>query len=335
MPNTKISDDPSASALAGTEIVPVIQGGVNKKTTIEDILNDRNVVTQDPATLALQVDGTTISVATSYTLAQFLVLDVGDYVNRTIEISDIPTPHSSVNGVLVRANAAGTGWIWVETPSLTQAQIAANSITAAMASGWRIFVSDIGPGCYMYSDGTRFRVAQSSVVLSAPILEPVVLTNAINIYTVAKQVEIPRIDGKSIWGDGDMLEVQQIANKTGELDVLNNCIYLGKNIVAVDAAETNTVITRGNFATARENNGSSLVQRILRKNSTTVRLMNANATVGVSGISTGVDAPDTTVTSLDSGPWYLDATLRCSTSTGDSALTLTNHYVILISSGAA
>jgi hypothetical protein len=37
MPDTKISDDPGAGALAGTELVPVVTGGANKTTTTSAI----------------------------------------------------------------------------------------------------------------------------------------------------------------------------------------------------------------------------------------------------------------------------------------------------------
>lgn len=37
MPDQKISQDPSAGTLDGTEVVPVVAAGVNKKTTVDDI----------------------------------------------------------------------------------------------------------------------------------------------------------------------------------------------------------------------------------------------------------------------------------------------------------
>lgn len=44
MPNQKISADPSATTLAGTELIPVIQGGANKKITIDAIISDKSIV---------------------------------------------------------------------------------------------------------------------------------------------------------------------------------------------------------------------------------------------------------------------------------------------------
>ncbi len=306
-----------------------------KQSWVDGLFENRGwtgLVQQDPTTGALEVGGVPITGTISVTIAQFLVLDPADYIGATLLVEDIPVAQSSYNGVEVAANAAGTGWIWLQTPSFTRAAVP----TAAQASGWRIFVSDIGArGSFWYSNGTRYNLDQESVVLSSPILSSVVLTNTLTSYTVAKQYEIPQIDGKCIWGDSDILEIQQIANKTGTADVLNNAVYLGKNIVAVDATETNTVITGGNVTSTATNRASSVLHRILRKSSTAVRIMNANAQTGISGTSTSADAADTTVTSLDSGPWYLDSVFRCSTSTGDSALTLTGHMIRLISSGGA
>ncbi len=39
MADTKISALPSASALAGTEPLPIVQGGDTKKTTVQDVAN--------------------------------------------------------------------------------------------------------------------------------------------------------------------------------------------------------------------------------------------------------------------------------------------------------
>lgn len=289
------------------------------------------VVQQDPVTGAFEVNDTTVTGATSSTLAQFLALDVGDYANYTIEISDIPTPHSAFNGVLVRANAAGTGWIWIETPSLTLAQIAANSITAAIATGWRIFVSDIGPGCYMYSDGTRFKIDQPSVVLSNGDFN-IVLTGTPTSATVAKQVEIPRIDGKSIWGDGDILKIEQSVEKTGIADIMHTAVYMGQTVLALDDADTNTLISTlsGN---ANTNDGVSFTRRILRKSDELVRNLGPEL-AHVGGVS-GTPSVDVAIPSLDDAPSYVDATIRIATSTGDTALTLNAHTVTLIQAGVA
>lgn len=289
------------------------------------------VVTQDPVTGAFKVNNIPVSGATSCTLAQFLVLDVADCANYTILISDIPTPHSRFNGVLVRANAAGTGWIWIETPSLTLEQIASNGITAAIAWGWRIFASNLGPGCYIYSDGTRFKISQPSVVLNN-IDTNIVLTGTPTSATVAKQVEIPRIDGKSIWGDGDILRIEQSVEKTGVADIMHTAVYMGQTARALNDADTNTLISTlsGN---AIASDGVSFTRRILRKSDKLVRNLGPEL-AHVGGVS-NVPSVDVAIPSLDDATSYVDATIRIATSTGDTALTLNAHTVTLIQAGVA
>lgn len=290
-----------------------------------------NVLTYNSMTGQLESGGTAVTGATSYTIAQFLLLDVADYANYTILVSDIPTAHSSVNGVLVRANAAGTGWIWIETPSFTRATVP----TAAQASGWRIFVSDIGArGSFWYSNGTRYLLDQPFVVLSS-ITSSLVMSPTPTAFAVAKQVTVPLIDGKSIWGDGDIMQIDQYAEKTGTADILNSAVYVGPSVLAKDAAEsTGSNVSLGNFAPAAGQYGVSVSRKILRKSATSLRLMGPTQVAGDGGNAAAVSA-DVTVSSLDSATAYIDAALKLSTSTGDSALTLATHTVTLIQSGAA
>lgn len=62
MPNTKISEDPVASTLSGTEVVPVLQGGFNKQTTIQDIIIDKELVSYNPTTNNLERNNSPILV---------------------------------------------------------------------------------------------------------------------------------------------------------------------------------------------------------------------------------------------------------------------------------
>ena len=40
MPDQKITDDnPAPTPLTGAEIIPVVQGGTNKRVTVNDVLN--------------------------------------------------------------------------------------------------------------------------------------------------------------------------------------------------------------------------------------------------------------------------------------------------------
>lgn len=295
----------------------------------------RHLVSQNPTTLALEVAGVTITGATSYTLAQFLVLTIANYANRTILISDIPAAHSSINGILIECNAAGTGWRFIQIPSFTQALMASAGITASVASGWgRIFISDIGQrGSYWYSNGTRFNLDQDSVTLSN-LTADLVLTGAPLTSVVAKQILIPKLDGKSIWGDYDLLEVHQVLDKTGANAVFSSVIALGSTSRVIDDAETNTVVnTVASPSAANLNMG--ILQRLRRNSATAVRVMGGSGTNQTNlattsgGHSTAIAVPN-----LDTATTYLDASAFLG-SGSDSALTLTTHTVRLISSGAA
>lgn len=291
-----------------------------------------NVVTQNDTTGALEVGGVAVTGATEYTLTQFLQLDVADYPNYTILISDIPTPHSTVNGVLVRANSAGTAWIWTETMSLTVAQIASYAITAAIASGWRIFVSDIGVrGSYWYSNGTRFNLDQDSVVL-ASLAADAVLTGTSS-YKVAAQYAIPTLDSKSIWGDGDLIEVHQVLEKTGGADGMLSAVYLNTAVKVLDDAEAGTSIV----AASTSNNAQiamGLEHRIRRISSTSVRLQSGAAQTTLATVSQAKAAVVTGLSNLDTTATYIDAAARFTTGGSDTALTLTARTIRLISAGA-
>lgn len=56
MPNTKISEDPIATTLSGTEVIPLLQSAINKRTTIQDIIIDKKLISYNP-TLSSLVDG--------------------------------------------------------------------------------------------------------------------------------------------------------------------------------------------------------------------------------------------------------------------------------------
>lgn len=279
--------------------------------------------------------GVTVSGITSYTLAQFLApLNPALYAGRDINISDIPTPHCSSNGVRLRGNDAGTGWIWLQTPSFTTANVP----RAAQAVGMgRIFISDIGNrGSYWYSDGTRFKLDQPSVVLSN-ITASLVLAASSATATIAKQVAIPLLQGKSIWNDGDILVINQYAEKTGTADIIHTAAYIGQNAHVIDDPESggtaNTLIST-QPATVATSLGISMVRRLLRKSDTSVRLLESENIAPDGGLS-GTKSVDVTISSLDTATSYVDATIRVSAVTTDTALTLAGHTVTLVAAGAA
>lgn len=45
MANTKISESPAATVLTGAELLPLVQGGSNKKITVQTLEDDRNIIT--------------------------------------------------------------------------------------------------------------------------------------------------------------------------------------------------------------------------------------------------------------------------------------------------
>lgn len=302
---------------------------------ISDFFENRGwlgLVQQNPTTGALEVGGVAVTGATEYTLTQFLQLDVADYPNYTILISDVPTPHSTVNGVLVRANSAGTAWIWTETMSLTVAQIASYAITAAIASGWRIFVSDIGVrGSYWYSNGTRFNLDQDSVVLDNMLTDYNIGTSTTN--KVGRQCLLPLLDGKNIWGDGDILEITTHWDKTGTNDAAAQTIFIGATALSPGATETNTLGVTSSFTAGSASN--PMQRRYLRKSSTSFRAMTALTELALGGsVGVGGYLVDYAPSSLDGSAFYVSTAVRFTASTTDTNITLKTHTVALISSGA-
>lgn len=324
MPNTKISDDPSASALAGTEIVPVIQGGVNKKTTIEAILNDRDVVQRDPITGALTINNVPINIPTPYTRSEFFGLTVALYAGYTVLISDVKVEHSDVQGVLVRANNAGTAWIPITTPSFLLVDVPA----ATQIPGWKIFVSDLGGGSYWYSNGTRYYPI--GPVILQNITSNIVLAASSTSAKVAAQVTIPLIDGKSIWPDGYILRIDHYVEKTGTADSMHTAIYIGDDPLVKDDTDTNTLITTVSSGTPE---AQAISRKILRKSATVVRSLSPEAIVGFSGSST-TKSFDIPISSLDAATSYVDATIRVTAVTTDTVLTLVGHTVTLVAGGS-
>jgi hypothetical protein len=284
------------------------------------------IVQYSTTTGALQSGGENSTGTSSVTIAQFLVLDPTDYIGATLLVEDIPAAHSSYNGVEVAANAAGTGWIWKQTPSFTRTTVP----TAAVAEGWIIFVSDVGVrGSYWYSNGTRYTLAQDSVVLSS-ISADIALTGMPTTPTVANQITIPLMDGQSIWGTGDILEINQVAEKTGAADILTHYIYIGANSRVLNDAETNTqLVSMGSGVNTAIEVGC--LHRIRRNSGTAAKLL---AGTGSLHLATAATAKTATTTITDT-TLYIDAALKVTASTTDTALTLTAHTVRLISAGAA
>jgi len=67
MANTKISNLPSAGALAGTEPLPIVQGGATKQTTVQDIANLVNVINKQ--NISIDVSSSITAVLNQYYIA--------------------------------------------------------------------------------------------------------------------------------------------------------------------------------------------------------------------------------------------------------------------------
>jgi len=326
---TKISELPTSGTLVGTELIEVVQTGVSRKTTITAILTDLSIPQYDPMTGELEVNNVVISGITEYTWAQFLTLDPNNYHRRTILINDVNAPHALGGGVKVTGDSTGAGsWTWDQTPSLNTAQVP----PALQASGWRIYIKDISS--YWYSDGTRYKLDQDSLVISK-IISNVALTGMPVTATVAKQTPLPRIDGKCCWGDGDILEIHQIANKVGVADTIYNSVHVGitPRTVNQDELGANTLIDQyGSDGNARTN---AINWRMQRVSPTSIKYVGVNGMPALGGTSGGAAMANITVPNLDTSQSYVDATIRVLTSTGDSSLALIGYSLRLISSGAS
>ncbi|MES2620173.1 MAG: hypothetical protein V4615_04905 [Bacteroidota bacterium] len=78
----KISQMPSATTLSGTELVPIIQGGYNKKTTLYDVANLRqfNVKNYGASGSAQSTTGSVTASSYTVTVASAIDFKVGQYI---------------------------------------------------------------------------------------------------------------------------------------------------------------------------------------------------------------------------------------------------------------
>jgi hypothetical protein len=90
MANVKISELTSATTpLAGTEAVPIVQGGVTKQVTTQDIADlGGGGGASNPSVIALNVtDGTIVTGTTADTLSRSLLIPADTYTeNGMLEI---------------------------------------------------------------------------------------------------------------------------------------------------------------------------------------------------------------------------------------------------------
>jgi hypothetical protein len=94
MANTKISNLPSAGALAGTEPLPIVQGGATKQTTVQDIANLVNVISKQ--NISIEVSASITAALNQYYIA-----------TATATFTD-PTPSQGKGFIVLVRNGTAT-----------------------------------------------------------------------------------------------------------------------------------------------------------------------------------------------------------------------------------
>lgn len=155
MASTKISDETTASSLTGTELVPVVQSGSNRKTT-----------TQDIADLASGGWGYTLVTATSATLAdsnRFVDVDTSAVSAPGTTTLTLPTPSAGRVFIIQKTNGAADETITLaRAGSETIEGVAASFLlTDSANSAQAAHSTDLPrPMWIVMSDGTNWRVTQ-------------------------------------------------------------------------------------------------------------------------------------------------------------------------------
>lgn len=287
-----------------------------------------NPVTQELKTAA----GARIPGVAVYDWTTFLTKDPADFNHIFVLISDKHMPHHTRGGTLVVGDATATArWAFHSAPTFTVATMPA----ASLFPGCIFFVSDIGVrGSYWYSNGTRWNLHQTEVVLKS-INADLVVSGQPTTAAVGAQTTLPLIDGNSIWGNGDILDIQQVWEKTGAVDLFTGSIFIGTSALALSALESsgsNTSIHTA-VSAAVGNTTQSMDVRLRRISATSVKLQGVSA-IG-SKAASGTKPTPVTITSLDSAQSYVDASVKFGAAPTDTALTLSGYTVKLISCGAA
>jgi len=94
MADTKISNLPSAGALAGTEPLPIVQGGATKQTTVQDIANLVNIISKQ--NISIEVSASITAALNQYYIA-----------TATATFTD-PTPSQGKGFIVLVRNGTAT-----------------------------------------------------------------------------------------------------------------------------------------------------------------------------------------------------------------------------------
>jgi len=252
MADKKISGLTSAGALAGTEPVPIVQGGVTVKTTVQDIA--------DLATPDLQQ-----------------VLDAGNISTTVLSIDDGLGNRTSVveNGVVIQ-NALLGGVAVISSPTLDEnvtfelpdkpagtetfamlSDLTSGGITKATAAGTDTYTTTI-VGVTGYADGDTYLIRFTNGNTTAATL---------NINTLGAKSLFRNNDGALIGGDiWDGAEMLCVFNTT--LDGFQ-CIGTSPNslFAYVTNAETSTTITKGQVVYAFGGTGDRMTVKLANNTS--------------------------------------------------------------------
>ena len=142
MAGTKISDLPSAGALTGAELVPVVQSDVTKKTTVSDILTSAGAgtvtsVDVSGGTTGLTATGGPITTTGTITLGGTLDVDNGGTGATTASgaRSNLGAAASGANSDITSLTGVTGG---ISTPDFIQYDTAAGATTAVGKEYWSL-----------------------------------------------------------------------------------------------------------------------------------------------------------------------------------------------------
>jgi hypothetical protein len=257
----------AAGALAGTEPIETVQGGVSKKTTVAAIAGLATAatvglgsVTNDAQTKAAIVPNTAPAAgallvgnagATAYasvamsgdaTLSSAGALTIG---NAKVTLAKIA--NAGANSVLVGAGSAGTGASYSEVTlgtGLTMTGTVLSSSATSMPSGTfaskpgspttgqLYLATDIGgdtPGVMLIYSGTRWKPLGGRARLKT-LGAPV--TGLTNSESISLQASLPA----GLLAVNDVVEVWSAGNKSGTTDTYNTTIRLGTAGTTADTA---------------------------------------------------------------------------------------------------
>jgi len=287
---------------------------------IREVLILLGVVTRNPVTGLLDVNGATITAFNEYTWAQFITKNASDFVNTPVLITDRYSDTNSYAGVLVMGSVSNK-WNMI---SRYMVCTAATIPAAATYPDWRYFITDVGVGggSEWKSNGTLHRPIGSSVLLKNLIVDAAIAATATE--TLLANYLLPLLDSKLIWQDGDILQVTQHAVKTGTADIFNTYTRAGINGTTGDtivAQFTGTVNTNDGF-------GARMLYR--RVSSTSIQPMGLGNATPWNGFSAAEGAAAVTITNLDAAAQYIDISSKVQALTTDTALTLKTFTVELI-----